>query len=147
MPRYARYYSATEAEATTKLSELSPRQSDAPRFTQDDAEYLEGLLNGTVMTPSRLRNDTNRPLFLPKSAVEDVLSGISGFSIANETVHRDKFVHHDSTSEESAEEWKTRSRTPSSDEPSPQRVRIATPTLSVRATASSDESEDDTTHL
>ena len=131
----------------TKLSELCPRQLDAPRFTKDDAEHLEGLLNGTVTTSSRPRNDTNRLLFRPKPAVEDLLSGISGFSIANETTHRDKLVHHDSTSEESTEEWKTRSRTPSSDEPSLQRGRTATPTLSVRATASSDGSDDDMPHL
>jgi hypothetical protein len=147
MPRYARYYSATEAEATTKLVQLCPSQVDAPRFTKDDADHLEGLLNGTLTTSLRSRNDTNQPLFRPKHSVEGLLSGISGFNIANETVNRDQFVHHDSTSEESAEEWKTRSRTPSSDEPSPRRVRIATPTLSVRAAASSDGSDDDMAHL
>ncbi|KAJ4402364.1 hypothetical protein N0V91_007229 [Didymella pomorum] len=146
MPRYARYYSATEAEAATTLSGLGSRRLDAPAFTKDDAEHLEGLLKGTVMTPSRPRNDTNRPLFRLMPAVEDLLSGISSFSIVSETVYRDNFVHHDSMSEESTGEWKTRSRTPSSDEPSPQRVRIAAPTLSVRATASSDGSDDDMPH-
>lgn len=148
MPRYARYYAATEAEAAAELPRLCPQQVDAPRFTSDNVQQLDGLLNGTLTTSSRPRNDTNQPLFRPKEqSVEDLLSSVSGFSITNETVHRDKYVHHDSTSEESTEEWKTRSRTLSSDEPSPRRVRIATPTMSVMTAASSDGSDDDLAHL
>lgn len=143
MPRYALYYSATEAGATTKLPHLCPRRLDASGFTRDDAEHLEGLLNGTLTTSSRSRKDTNQPLFCLKQSIEDLLPGFSGFSIVTETVHRNKFIHHDSTSEESTEEWKTWSRTPSSDEPSPQRVRVAAPTLSVQGMASSDGSDGD----
>ncbi|KAF3041489.1 hypothetical protein E8E12_000803 [Didymella heteroderae] len=147
MPRYARFYSTTEAEATSSLPQLFYQQTDAPRFTSDDAEQLDGLLNGNLAGPSRPRNDTNQPLFCPKKGVDELFSGVSGFRITNEIVHRDRFVHHDTTSEGSTEEWKIRSHTPSSDEPSPRRLRIATPTLSVRATTSSDGSDGDMAHL
>ncbi|KAF1926650.1 uncharacterized protein M421DRAFT_6913 [Didymella exigua CBS 183.55] len=150
MPKYARFYSATEAEAVKSFPRLCLRQTDAPCFSSDDAQKLAGLLDGTLTISSRPRNDINQPLFRPKPvirSVEELVSNASGFIIARETVHRDKFVHHDNTSEESASEWKTRSRTPSSDERSPRTVRITTPSLSVRETASSDWSDDDMAHV
>jgi hypothetical protein len=147
MPRYARFYSATEAEAMANLPKLCPRQIDAPQFTSDDTDQLDGLLNGTLASSSRPRNDTNQPLFRPKQSIEELLSNFSGFNIARETVHRDKFVYNDSASEHSAGEWKTRSRTPSLDRPLTRKDRINTPTLSMRATASSDGSDDDMAHL
>lgn len=151
MPRYSLFYSATEEEAATSFPELCLQQIDAPHFSSDDAEQLDGLINGTLTTSSRARNDVNQPLFRPKrqaQSVEELLFlNSSGFSIVYETVHRDKVVHHDSTSEDSVGKWKTRSRTPSSDEPSPRKCCVPTPTLSVKAAASSDGSDDDMAHV
>lgn len=148
MPQYERYYAATEAKAAAELFRLCPQQVGTQCFTSENARQLDGLFDGTLTASSRLRNDTNQPPFRPEErSVEDHPSSVSSFSMTVETVHRDKFVHHDRTSEESTGDWKNRSGTPSPGEPSPRRVRIATPPMSVMTAASSDGSDDDLTHL
>lgn len=148
MPKYAQFYSATEAEATTNLPRLFPQQIDAPRFSSDDAAQLEGLINGTLTTFSRARNDVNQPLFRPKQAqsIEELCLSASGFHITRETVYREKAVQYDSSSEDSTVDWKTRSRSQSSDEPSPHKRRVPVPTLSVKVTAPTDGSDVEMAH-
>lgn len=150
MPRYSRFYSPTETKAAISLPQLCPRHLGALHFSSNDAERLADLLNGTAASSSRPRNDVNQPLFRPRSglkSVEELLADVSGFSIAREIVQREKFVNHDSNYEESTEEWKIRSRTPSSDEPSPRKACVTSSALSVKATASSDWSDDNVTHV
>ncbi|KAF2633264.1 hypothetical protein BU25DRAFT_486409 [Macroventuria anomochaeta] len=147
MPKFSRFYSETEADATANISRLFPQQTDcAPQFSSDDAEQLDSILNGTTTSTSRPRNNANQPLFRPKlpvQFVEQVLNA-SVFSVSHETVHRDKAVRYASSSEDSVE-WKIRSRSPSSEEASPRKYGISSPTLSFKAEASStsDGSSDD----
>lgn len=129
MPRFARFYSATEAEATISLRQLVSRQpKSASPFNSESAEQLTNLLNGTTASTSGSRNGNQQPLFLPTPAehsVEELLNA-STFSVTEEYVIRDKHVEHESSSDRSVE-WMTRSRTPSSDEPSPRKHQIASP--------------------
>ncbi|KAJ4362098.1 hypothetical protein N0V95_001555 [Ascochyta clinopodiicola] len=141
MPRFSRFYSSTEAEALANITQLLPQSTGrAPHFANSDAKQLSDLLNGEVVYSPRSRNDFDQPAFsLPQSVqpVEGLLS-ISGFSISHETVHRSKGIRYVSSSED-LKEWKTRSQTSSSDEPSP------SPTSSVKAEtlSTSDGSTDD----
>lgn len=150
MPKFSRFYSATEAEAAANVNRLFPQQSERAQFSSDDAENLAGVLNGTAVSTSRPRNDVNQPLFRPNPPAQSVeqLLNASGFSVSHETVHRDKLLHYKSSSVNPVE-WKARSRTPSSDEPSPRKYRIPSPTLSAKAGASStsDGSDDGLAHV
>jgi hypothetical protein len=136
MLKFSRFYSATEAEAAAKVRRLFLLPTDHTPFSIDDAEQLAGILDGTTKFASRPRNDTNQPILRQTQSVQSVeqLLNVSGFSLSHEIVHRDKAVHSTSPSEDSVE-WKIRSRTPSSDEPSPQKYRILSPALSVNVDA------------
>ncbi|XPS67882.1 hypothetical protein M3J09_000176 [Ascochyta lentis] len=132
MPKFSRFYSATEAEALASISRLFPQSVErAPQSINSDAEQLSNMINGNVDFSPRPRNDINQPIFEctpPVQPVEQLLK-LSGFSISYDTIHRDKMVRYASSSEGSRE-WKTRSRTPSSDEPFP------SPSSSVKAETS-----------
>ena len=138
MPMFSRFYSATEAEAAANIRRLFSSPADHTTFSSEDADQLAGILDGTTASTSRPRDDINQPLFhrsRPVQSVEQLLSA-SGFSVSQETVYRDKAVHYASSSEDELV-WKTRSRTPSSDEPSPRKYRIPSSTSSVEVEASS----------
>ncbi|KAJ8114229.1 hypothetical protein OPT61_g3850 [Boeremia exigua] len=137
MHRFSQFYSATEAEATAVLLQLFPQKPEAaPSFSSLHEEQLRSLLNGTRTSVPAPRKDVSQPLFRPKAPVQSVeqLLKASGFSVAHETVHRDKPVYHGSS--EDSQEWGFRSRTPSSDELSPRKYRTSSPTPRVTAEAS-----------
>ncbi|KAH6642602.1 hypothetical protein C7974DRAFT_447218 [Boeremia exigua] len=151
MPEFSQFYSATEAEAAANLRLLFTRETRAaPLFSSDDAEQLTNLLNGVTASTARPRNDANQPFFRtvpPVQSIEQLLN-VSAFNVTQEEVHREKHLHYESTSEDS-ESWKLRSRTPSSDEPSPQKYQIPLPTSSVKIEASntSNGSDDELPHM
>lgn len=148
MPGFSRFYSATEKEAAVCLLRFAPRQSeDASHFSNSNAEQLTQLLNGTTVSSPRPRNEFNQPPFRPKPQVQSVeqLLNASTFSIAHRTVYRDKTVRCESNYDDS-HEWQTRSRTPSSDEPSPQKYCLPSPNPSVKASSVSGGSEEGVVH-
>ena len=131
MPKFSRFYSVTEAEAAANIRRLFPSPTYHTPFSSDDAEQLACILNSTRESASHPRNDTHQPILRQIQSVQSVeqLFNVSSFSVSHETVHRDKAVHYASFSEDSVE-WKVRSRTPSLDEPSPQKHHIPPPALS-----------------
>lgn len=150
MPIFSYFYSATEEEAATRLRQHFPQPSEeAVSFSNRNAEQLELLLNGTTVSKPRPRNEFNQPLFHPKRAKPiGQLFNACTFGVTHKNVYRDKLVPFGSTSDD-PQEWQTRSRTPSSDEPSPQKYCLPSPTPSVKVEASSnsDCSEDGLTHM
>lgn len=151
MPRFSHFYSTTEEEAAASIIQLFPQGREAAaQFSKEDAEQLACLLDGTAVTTVRQRYDSNQPLFRTKPPVQSIeeLLKASTFSVVEETIFREKPANCENSSDDS-QEWKTRSRTPSSDEPSPQKYRLSSPTLSVKVEVSSvsDESENELSQL
>jgi len=148
MPGFSHFYSATEKEAAVCLLRFYSRQSEnASHFSSSNADQLTQLLNGTTVSSPRPRNEFNQPPFRPKPRVQSVeqLLNASTFSVAHKTVHRDKTVRYESNSDDS-QEWQMRSRTPSSDEPSPQKYCLPSPNPSVKASSVSGGSEEGVAH-
>ncbi|KAJ4990611.1 hypothetical protein SVAN01_03842 [Stagonosporopsis vannaccii] len=151
MPAFSHFYSATEEEAAACLVQFFPQQTEsAPRFSNSNAEQLSRLLDCTIPSTPRIRNEFNQPLVRAKSRVESVehLLNASTFSVAHRAVYRDKPVHYESNSDDS-QVWQSRSRTPSSDDTSPQKCRLCTSNSSVKVEVSSasDGSEDGLAHV
>lgn len=125
MPRFSKFYSATEEEAAVNVRQLVLQQLEsASPFSGDDAEQLTNYLKGSAASTLRSRNDLNQPLFRPQSTTQSIgkLLNEPRFSINEQRVFRDNRVVYASSSEGSVD-WKARSRTPSSDEPSPPEER------------------------
>lgn len=142
MPKYSRFYSATEAEALANVIRLFPKQTArAPLFGKDDAKQLSDILSGTIMTLPHSRADVNQPIFRRSQHLEPLehLLDVSGFSVSRDTVHRRKDVRYTSSSEDSTE-WQTRSRTPSSDDPTPLKS-VPSPPSSVKVETSSNSGD------
>ena len=121
MPRFSQFYSATEADAAAAVRQLVPQQPEgASPFGGDDAKRLTNCLSGSSAFTLRSRNDVNQPLFRPQITTQSIgkLLNEPKFSIKEQRVFRDNRVVYESSSEGSVD-WKARSRTPSSDEPSP----------------------------
>lgn len=138
MPRFSRFYSATEAEALANIRQLLPKTTEfAPQFSNNDEEQLIDLLRDKQVFPSKPRADINQPIFRPPSTAQVLqrLLDVSSFSVTHGTVHRNKNVRYASSSEDSLE-WKMRSQTPSSDDPSSRRT-VPSPTLSLKVETSS----------
>ena len=138
MPRFSQFYSATEAEAAAAVRQLALQQSEGASPSGGDyTERLTNYLNGSPAFTLRSRNDVNQPIFRPRSTSQSVVKLLNEprFNITEQRVIRDNRVVYASSSEGSVD-WKARSRTPSSDEPSPPEKRPPSSTASPMTEAS-----------
>jgi hypothetical protein len=139
MPRFSRFYSATEADAFKYINQHLPRRTEgASQLKVGDTDLLFMILNGSIMSTSRSRSDVNQPLFRrPSSPVQPIeqLLSVSGFRISHGITYREKASYHMSSCEDSTE-WNSRSHTLSSDETSTQKLVISLPTSRIATGAS-----------
>lgn len=138
MPRFSQFYSATEPEAAAAVRQLALQQSEgASPSGGNHAERLTNYLNGSPAFTLRSRNDVNQPIFRPRSTSQSVVKLLNEprFNITEQRVIRDNRVVYASSSEGSVD-WKARSRTPSSDEPSPPKKQPPSSTASPTTEAS-----------
>ena len=139
MPRFSQFYSATEAEAAVAVRQLALQQSEgASPSGGNHAERLTNYLNGSPAFTLRSRNDVNQPIFRPRSTSQSVVKLLNEprFNITEQRVIRDNRIVYASSSEGSVD-WKARSRTPSSDQRSPQEAQAPSSASSAKGEMSS----------